>query len=93
MAIKSFKDKATEKVYNKAFVKKFSSIADQAYTRLAALDAATSLNDLSTIKGNRLEALKGERAGQYSIRVNDQYRICFTWSVSDASEVELTDYH
>jgi proteic killer suppression protein len=60
---------------------------------LYQLHQARSLKDLSTLPGNRLEALKGDRAGQYSIRINDQFRICFIWSEGGASEVEVTDYH
>jgi toxin HigB-1 len=57
------------------------------------LDSAETLNDLSVLRGNRLEALRGTRDGQYSIRVNDQYRICFLWRNGDAYNVEITDYH
>jgi proteic killer suppression protein len=57
------------------------------------LDSATSLKDLAILPGNQLEALKGDRSGQYSIRVNDQYRVCFVWKDKDAEEVEITDYH
>ena len=61
--------------------------------KLAILGAATSLNDLLELRGNRLEALKGDRLGQHSIRINDQYRICFIWKGTDAIEVEIVDYH
>jgi toxin HigB-1 len=61
--------------------------------KLNYLDAATSLQDLRSPPGNRLEGLKGDRAGQYSIRVNDQFRICFVWTLEGATEVEFTDYH
>jgi proteic killer suppression protein len=57
------------------------------------LDVAASLNDLAAIRGNRLEALKGSRKGQYSIRINDQYRVCFRWKSGDALDVEIVDYH
>jgi proteic killer suppression protein len=60
---------------------------------LVILDSATSLNDLSGLPGNRLEALKGDRKGQYSIRINDQWRICFEWSDGHADNVEIVDYH
>lgn len=65
----------------------------RARIRLAALDAATSLDDLSAIRGWRLEKLKGDRAGQYSLRINRQYRICWHWDGVDAEKVEIVDYH
>jgi proteic killer suppression protein len=64
-----------------------------ARTRLARLDAATSLEDLRAVRGNRLEALRGDRTGEYSIRINDQWRICFRWRGSDAHDVGIVDYH
>jgi proteic killer suppression protein len=72
--------------------RRFQSIKKAARIKLDLLDAATSLQDLS-LPGLRLEKLAGDRAGQYSIRVNDQYRICFRWHDADAYDVELTDYH
>jgi proteic killer suppression protein len=76
-------------------VKDFSGFARQAEVRLDRLDAATSLRDLAAIGGNRLETLKGDRAGQYSIRINDQWRICFEWPAGSPGpvNVEITDYH
>ncbi len=68
-------------------------VARRAAQKLAVLDAATDLNDLRVPPGNRLEALKGDRAGQHSIRVNDQWRICFRWSEGNAHDVEVRDYH
>lgn len=65
----------------------------KAQIKLAILGAATSLNDLLELRGNRLEALKGDRSGQHSIRINDQYRICFIWTGTDAIDVEIVDYH
>ena len=65
----------------------------KAQVKLARLGAATSIRDLQEIRGNRFEVLKGKRKGQYSIRINDQYRICFKWKNEDAVEVEITDYH
>jgi len=65
----------------------------KAQVKLARLGAATSIRDLQEIRGNRFEVLKGNRKGQYSIRINDQYRICFKWKNEDAVEVEITDYH
>lgn len=93
VAIKSFRDKEAEQLWEGKFVKKFSGIAKQALDRLVRLNAAKSLGDLGALRGNRLEALKGDRQGEYSIRVNDQYRICFGWEHPHSVEVELTDYH
>jgi len=93
--IRSFRDKATRCFAEGEFVKKFHSIETQAETRLARLNAATCLNDLRQLPGNRLEPLEGDRAGQYSIRVNDQWRICFEWPGDGDGpvNVELVDYH
>ena len=66
---------------------------EKARVKLARLHAADSLNDLASLPGNRLEKLFGDRAGQYSIRINDQFRICFYWTNDGATEVEITDYH
>ena len=91
--IVSYRDRKTERFAAGEYVKDFSGFARQAETRLDRLDAATSLKDLAAIGGNRLEALKGNRAGQYSIRINDQWRICFIWRDGHAHEVEIVDYH
>ncbi len=69
------------------------NIEDQARTRLIRLDSATSLEDLRALRGNRLEALSGNRKGQFSIRINDQYRICFNWEAKGPADVEITDHH
>ncbi len=69
------------------------AIEDQAHTRLIRLNAAQSLKDLAALRGNRLETLKGKRAGQYSIRINDQFRVCFKWEEKGPSDVEIVDYH
>ena len=69
------------------------NIEEQARTRLIRLDSATSLEDLRAIRGNRLEALSGSRSGQFSIRINDQYRICFNWEGKGPTDVEIIDYH
>ena len=69
------------------------NIEEQARTRLIRLDSATSLEDLRALRGNRLEALSGSRKGQFSIRINDQYRICFNWEAKGPTDVEITDYH
>jgi toxin HigB-1 len=90
--IRSFKCKQTEKLYNKEFVKQFSGFARQAEKRLRLLDSAKILADLSQIRGNRFELLIGDRQGQYSIRINDQWRICFRWNDA-AYDVEIVDYH
>jgi len=92
--IKSFREKETEKLFNRHFSKKFQSdFQHQARRKLVLLDAATELNALRIPPGNRLEALKGDRKGQHSIRINDQWRICFMWKAGDAYDVEITDYH
>lgn len=92
--IKSFRDKETEKIFNRNFSKKFpSDIQHQARRKLIMLDAAPELNALRIPPGNRLEALKGDRKGQHGIRINDQWRICFKWRTEDAYDVEITDYH
>ena len=91
--IRSFRDKETEKVFQREFSRKFHAIAVVAKRKLDHLNAAVVLSDLAVIPGNRLEALAGDRAGQYSIRVNDRWRICFGWSEPDATGVEIVDYH
>ncbi|HKD04525.1 MAG TPA: type II toxin-antitoxin system RelE/ParE family toxin [Bryobacteraceae bacterium] len=91
--IHSFKDRLAEKLHKGERVREFVNIETQARTRLIRLDAAVSLDDLRAIRGNRLESLSGDRAGQYSIRINDQYRICFTWEEKGPCDVEITDYH
>lgn len=79
-------------IYNKQFVKKFSGIERLAIKRLRILESANTLEALAGLPSNRLERLKGDRIGQYSIRVNDQYRICFSWDDA-ATNVEIVDYH
>jgi toxin HigB-1 len=91
--IASYRDKDTEKVVNGIRVKQFEAIALVAQRRLNALESATQLDDLLVPPGNCLEALKGDRKGQHSIRINDQYRICFEWKEGKAYNVEITDYH
>ena len=98
MAIKSFRDKITEDINYGRVSKRTQRVLllelhQKAQIKLAILGAATSLNDLLELRGNRLEALKGNRSGQHSIRINDQYRICFIWTGTDAMEVEIVDYH
>lgn len=89
----SFADKDTEKLFRGQFVARFAGIQKTATRKLAFLKAAGKLEDLKIPPANRLEALKGDRAGQYSIRINDQYRICFVWHDGDAHHVEIVDYH
>jgi proteic killer suppression protein len=92
--IKSFRNRATEKVFNRIIVKKFSiQLRKLAQRKLEILDASELLNDLRIPSGNRLEKLSGDRKGQYSIRISDQWRICFRWKGRDAFDVEITDYH
>lgn len=91
--IRSFGDRETEKVFRREFSRKFQRTASVAKRKLDHIHAAAALTDLGSIPGNRLEALAGDREGQYSIRVNDQWRICFRWVDPDALEVEIVDYH
>jgi proteic killer suppression protein len=91
--IRSFRDKETEKVFRREFSRKFQRIAVVAKRKLGQMHAAAAILDLGAIPGNRLEVLGGDRAGQYSIRVNDQWRICFAWAGRDAVDVEIVDYH
>ena len=92
--IRDFRCKETEKIFNRQFSRKFpADIQRTALRKLALLDAAESLDDLKIPPLNRLEKLTGDRKGQYSIRINDQRRICFGWYRGDAQEVEITDYH
>lgn len=91
--ILSFKDKNTRKLADGIRVKEFISIERVALRKLRQLQIAGCLEDLNVPPGNKLEALKGNRKGQYNIRINDQYRICFTWTKAGASNVEITDYH
>jgi len=92
--IKSFRDKESEKIFNRHLSGKLpQNIQPVARKKLVILDAALKLNDLRIPPGNRLEVLKGGRNGQHSIRINDQWRICFKWSKGDAYDVEITDYH
>jgi proteic killer suppression protein len=91
--IRTFRDGDTEKIFRQQFTRRFQAIGKTALRKLVQLNRARELRDLAAIPGNHLEALSGERAGQYSIRINDQYRICFRWSDGDAIDVEITDYH
>lgn len=93
--IRSYKDKKTEAFASGEFVKAFQAFELQAARRLSALNAAPSLATLRVLRGNRLEALKGDRDGQYSIRINEQWRICFDWpnGQTGPSNVQIVDYH
>jgi len=92
--IRSFRDKITEAVFNGESPKGFpSDLVSVARRKLRYLHAASVLTDLRAPPGNRLEALKGDRAGQHSIRINDQFRVCFVWSAEGPDKVEITDYH
>ena len=89
----SFKDKDTRALASGERVPRFQAFENVARRKLRQLEIAGSLEDLRIPPGNRLEALKGDRAGQYSIRINDQYRVCFTWTQAGAADVEIVDYH
>ncbi len=90
--IQSFRDPDAERLSEDLFSRRLQSVERTARRKLAQLDQAKSLRDL-TLPGNQLEALKGDRTGQYSMRINDQYRLCFRWMDGDAYDVEITDYH
>ena len=91
--IVSFRSKDTEALANGRRVKRFVQIEAGARRKLRQLQIAGRLEDLHVPPGNRLEALKGDRAGQHSIRINDQYRVCFRWTSAGAEDVEIVDYH
>lgn len=93
MVIVSFKSAETEALANGRRVKRFESVETVARRKLRQLEIAGRLEDLRVPPGNRLEALRGDRAGQYSIRVNDQFRVCFRWTAAGAEDVEIVDYH
>ena len=89
----SFKDKDTELLASGFRVRRFEAFEKIARRKLRQLEIAGDVQDLRVPPGNRLESLKGSRAGQYSIRINDQYRICFVWTSAGAEDVEIVDYH
>jgi proteic killer suppression protein len=91
--IRSFGVKDTEAIFRQRWVRKYQQVAPVALRRLVQIDSAEELRDLASPPANRLELLKGDRAGQYSVRINDQYRICFRWKNGHAYEVEIPDYH
>jgi toxin HigB-1 len=91
--IKSFRSADTERLFNRERVRKFRAIERVALRKLKMLDATWQLRDLGAVRGNRLEPLQSDRKGQHSIRINDQWRVCFVWKEGDAFEVEIVDYH
>jgi toxin HigB-1 len=92
--IRSFADRETERLFGRTPGRRFPPDLHRVMLRkLVQVDAAERLDDLRVPPGNRLEALKGDRRGQYSIRVNDQWRVCFRWRGGDAHDVEIVDYH
>lgn len=91
--IMTFKCAYTRKLYNDEFVKKFERIEALARRKLFMLANARKLDDLRSPPGNRLEGLKGDRNGYYSIRINSRWRLCFSWNEGDAYDVEIVDYH
>jgi len=91
--IRSFADKDTEALFDRRRVKRFGQFERPARRKLEMLEAAMALDDLRSPPGNRLEALKGDRKGQYSIRINQQWRICFIWKDNGPHDVKIVDYH
>ena len=91
--ISSFKDRETRELYERGCSRRFAAIARVALRKLDMIAAATAVETLRVPPGNHLEPLKGDRAGQWSVRINDQWRICFNWRGSNAENVEIVDYH
>ncbi len=91
--IKSFRDRDTRSLFSGRCPRHWKAIRNQAERKLVQLDAAASLDFLRAPPGNRLEKLKGDRAGQWSIRINDRWRVCFRWVEAEAWDVEIVDYH
>ena len=91
--IRGFSDRRTQRFFEGRPVRAFQGFSDQATRRLTVLDNATSLQDLAGLPSNRLESLSGDRTGQYSIRINRQWRICFRWEDDGPHDVEIVDYH
>jgi len=92
--IKSFRSRETEQIFRRRFARRIPrDIQQRAFMKLNAIDAAVKLEDLRLPPSNRLEALKGKRKGQHSIRINDRWRTCFVWRSGHAEEVEIVDYH
>lgn len=93
MTIRSFRCADTEAIYEGKSPRRFRNIENVAQRKLQMLDDAVALRDLRSPPGNRLEALSGDRAGQHSIRINDQWRVCFVWTEAGPTNVEIVDYH
>lgn len=93
VSIQAFRCKDTEALHNRRRVKRFQACEAAARRKLAMLDAATALRDLASPPGKRLQALEGGRKGQHSIRINDQFRVCFVWTDKGPFQVEIVDYH
>lgn len=91
--IRSFRCAETAQLFGRESVRRFKAIERQALRKLDLLDAASDMRTLSALPGNRLEQLKGSRKGQYSIRINDHWRLCFEWRNGHAYKVEIVDYH
>ncbi len=91
--IRSFRCKDTQRLFNDESCRRFKNIERVARRKLEILDAAAKIEDLRSPPGNKLEALKHDRAGQHSIRINDQFRVCFRWENNEAWDVEIVDYH
>ena len=91
--IKSFSSKNTQSLFLRKRVRQYQAFENDAREKLLLLDASTDVNDLRVPPGNRLEKLKGDRSGQYSIRINRRWRICFSWKNGNAFDVEIVDYH
>jgi proteic killer suppression protein len=91
--IRTFKDRRTQRVYDGEPVRELQAVYRQAERRLLVLDAAETLESLMMLPSNRFKALGGDRGGQYSIRINDQWRICFEWHEDGAHQVQIVDYH
>ncbi len=91
--IRSFRGEETQAVFEGRYSRKFNNVAYASEKKLMQIHAAVRLADLAKFPGDRLEALKGNRSGQYSIRINDRYRVCFSWDGRDAHGVDIVDYH
>lgn len=93
MAIKSFKSKDAKELFERGHVRRFANIERIALRKLVQLNLAQTLDDMRAPPANRLEALKGDRAGTWSVRINQQFRLCFRWQNGAAEDVEIVDYH
>jgi proteic killer suppression protein len=91
--IRSFRSKDADSIFHGRYSKRFNRLAPVIERKLMQINAAVALSDLAIFPGNHLEALKRDRSGQHSIRINDRYRICFVWRDGDAFEIEIADYH